>query len=70
MFNFQSRNVPWKEICLSKPVWGLTFYGIGMSFGSSAISTETPIYMNKVLGFGIEWVSLLIVLFHPHYFSD
>lgn len=54
-------NIPWKHIFTSVPVWALTIYTVGTSFGTVALANETPIYMNKVLGFDIQWVSILII---------
>ncbi|CAH1116594.1 unnamed protein product [Phaedon cochleariae] len=46
--------VPWKSMFSSLPAWGLFIMHIGSTWGYVTLLTETPIYMNKMMGFDIE----------------
>ncbi|KAK9881225.1 hypothetical protein WA026_015338 [Henosepilachna vigintioctopunctata] len=53
------KDIPWKRILTSVPVWALVFAQIGHDWGFFAMVTDLPTYMKEVLRFNVKDNGLL-----------
>nr|XP_045602405.1 sialin-like [Procambarus clarkii] len=56
------RNIPWRSILTSGPLWATHIAHIGSMFGFNLLLTQLPTYMDSVLGFSIKTNGLLSAL--------
>ncbi|XP_052747636.1 putative inorganic phosphate cotransporter isoform X2 [Galleria mellonella] len=48
------RKTPWKHILTSKPVWAMVITQLGSTTGYILVLTQTPTYLNNVLGVDVR----------------
>ena len=48
------RQIPWRHIALSPPVWAITTAHVTQSFANYVLLTELPNYMNNVLNLDLK----------------